>query len=444
MIRARCLLVAWCAALAAMAQQGLPFAGAPMLMQANATKLPSLTGQGFERWFVSGPGIHVGASNSLMNARAIIDLLARSRLSQATVDRVVAGDGAAAFLGAQLTMNALSGGLNLRDASGRTWLALGACIGERQMNAVQLDQRVVDLLYNGNRAYAGRLLQMDPLFVRSLSFGSIGAQAALSFGSRDWRFTTGIGLYRLLPHEGIQLPRSRMGFHTSADGRWVDIASDYRLDVALPDDGQGVLASAGSGTAFDASVGITWRGRLQVHAGVNDIGAVRLQRGAHNYRHTGTTRWEGVDMALSDTYTSPAFAWDSLLSVFDPARSEEAFRMALPSTATGFVQCGLGAPKADKRYAHTVHAQVRAALGEEHFMRHTVAWSIGWTAAPLARLSAGLVCGMPHGDGFAAGVNAAVRMGIVRVGLSSSDAAWILAGRSARSADLAFSVMVGR
>ena len=426
----------------AMAQTVLPSGGDPLLIGGSAMDLPSLQGLGFRRVAITLPVISANADNSYMDAGSLRELVMNERLSQAALDRMVQGDGDVAYLGLDAQVQAIGIGFNFLRADSTPWLSVGLEHHERQLTTLEVDQELTRMLYYGNRQYAGQTVTFDPIALRNITFRSLGGNVAfdLPIKGSDWHLRPAFGLYYLQALEGAQFQGNDISMFTSADGRYVDIIADYRLDVAFPDDIDPVQPNAGKGMALDLAVGGVWKDRLQVHLGVNDIGSIAMKNGVTNYVHTGTSRYDGVDVDLGNESGDPSVTWDTLVNPFDPVETNEAFKMRLPTTLLVYAQYGFHMTKV-KGMAfpkHMVWGNLREALTEDHFSRSRMGGAVGYTYNINDRFNAGTAFTLPGGGNFLVGLHATVRMGPVRLGLSSRDVMWALAPNTSVSADARF------
>jgi hypothetical protein len=383
------------------------------------------------------------AENNILTTRTLQDILVLNALHQSDVDKVVDGLEDVLYLGFDVKLQGLGIGFNFLRDDGTPWLSIGAEHQERALFGMRLDQQTIDLIYYGNKQYAGQNLVLDPLFARSLLYRSIGGNAAFDLrigGTDDLVLRPGIGFYALTGMQGTDLRETRLEMFTHADGRAIDIRSDYDLNIAVPEDGNSILKGIGSGYALDLSAGLVIKKRFQVHVGVNDIGRINFKEGVKNYRHSGSTTYDGVEVQYVDAYSTPNFAWDTLLTIVDPTETEERFTMQLPTNLLLYGQLGLGGAQDDARtlFRHNVALSVRQALGDHYFTRNAFTWSVGYTYLLGDRFSAGITVsdirkGMPG-----IGLHSTVRMGFLRLGLGSSQTIGWIAPNSTMGADIRF------
>ena len=430
----------------AMAQTVLPSGGDPLMIGGSAVDLPSLQGLGFRRFAITLPVISANADNTSMDAGALQELVLNDQLSQAAVDRMVQGDGEVAYLGMDAQVQAIGLAFNFLRADSTPWLSIGLEHHERQLTKLEVDQELFRFLYYGNRPYAGGTVTFDPLAMRNITFRSLGGNAAfdLPIKGSSWHLRPAFGLYYLQALEGAQFQGNDISMFTSADGRYVDITADYRLDVAFPDDIDPVQPNAGNGMALDLAVGGVWKDRLQVHLGVNDIGSIAMENGVTNYVHTGTSRYDGVDVDLGNETGDPSVTWDTLVNPFDPVETNEAFTMRLPTTLLLYAQYGFQMTKVKGMYfpKHMVWGNLREALTEDHYSRSRMGGAVGYTFNLKDHFNTGATLTMPGGGNFLLGLHATVRMGPVRLGLSSRDVMWVFAPNTSVSADARFSLQL--
>jgi hypothetical protein len=328
---------------------------------------------------------------------------------------------------------------NFLRTDSTAWLSIGLEHRERSLTALRIDQQLIEYLYYGNKRYAGSTVNFDPLEMRNFTYRSIGGNAAIDIPleGTDWHIRPAVGLYFLKALEGVQFDGSNVALYTSPDGRYVDVTADYRMDVAVPDEFDPWKPGAGKGFATDIAVAGVWKDRLQVHLGMNDIGSIRMTGGVTNYTHSGTSRYDGVEVDLSAEGGDPEVTWDTLVDPFDAVETNEAFTMRLPTTMLLYAQYGIGMSKVKGMHMprHLVWGNVRNALSDDHFNRSRLGGAVGYTYNLNDRVNAGAAFTMPGGGNFLVGLHATVRMGPVRLGLSSRDLMWLASPNTSLSAD---------
>ncbi len=445
-IRACILAVSVILVMRADAQTVLPTSGDPLLLSGGASDLPSLQGMGFQRFAITLPTISGNADNSSLEAGTLQELLWGSSLSQAAVDRIVQSDGDVAYLNMDAQLQAIGIAFNILRADSTVLLSVGLEHRERQLTALRLDQELIDLVYSGNRQYVGATLTLDPLELRNITYRSLGGNVAfdLVLKDTDWRLRPAIGLYYLKALEAVQFEGDGASMYTSPDGRYVDITADYRMDVAVPEDLDPWKPEAGSGLATDIAVAAVWKDRLQIHLGVNEIGSMKMTGGLRNYTHAGTTRYEGVEVALNEYSGDPEVSWDTLVNPLDPVKTNEAFTMRLPTTLLLYAQYGIGMKdvKGTPFPRHLVWGSLRNALSDDHFNRSRLGGAVGYTYNINDRFNAGTAFTLPGGGNFLIGLHATVRMGPVRLGVSSRDLMWLASPNTSLSADARFTLQL--
>ena len=421
------------------AQTVLPSGGDPLLIGGSASDLPSLQGMGFRLFSITLPTISGNGASNSMDAGGLQQLLWSDQLSQAAVDRFVQGDGNVAYLSMDAQLQAIGIAYNFLRADSTPWLSVGLEHRERALTALRMDQELIQLLYYGNRQYAGRTVNFDPLALRNFSYRSLGGNAAfdLALTGTDWHLRPAVGLYYLAALEGVQFEGGNVAMYTSPDGRYVDITADYRMDVAVPDEFDPWKPGAGKGWATDIAVAGIWKDRLQVHLGVNDIGSLRMTGGVTNYTHSGSSRYDGAEIDLNSAGDDPEVTWDTLVDPFDAVETSEAFTMRLPTTMLLYTQYGMHMTDVKGMHIprHLVWGYLRNALTDDHFNRSRTGGALGYTFNLNDRFNAGTAFTLPGGGNFLVGLHATVRMGPVRLGISSRDLLWVVTPNTSLSAD---------
>lgn len=417
-----------CAGSGAAGQGGVTYFANPWSQSEAAMSLPSLQGRGFNRFSLTIPSVEAWADNSSIPFGPLRDALFKERYSEELLDAAVQNENEQFYLGFGLQVQLLSLGMNIRNKEGRTLLSLGVEHRERTLFSIDLDQELVSLLYEGNAQYAGRNLVLDPLDIRSMTCRELGMNAAMDIplgGTEEHRTTLrpGIGIYRVIGIQGTYMNDATLEFFTHADGRAVDLRSNYDLDSALPEEGGQLLRGTGSGFSIDASASVRFDDHLEVFAGVDDIGSIQFNSGTKNYAASGAYTYRGVQYTFIDQELESTVTIDSLVQLGKPTITEEAWRMPLPTQLVigGTLGSGRTDYAAFPLFRHTWGLCITRDLSRPSFSyaATTVMGSYAFTAAEHITIGATAATNGNRIPRF--GINLTLRGGPVRLGVGSTN-----------------------
>lgn len=182
------------------------------------------------------------------------------------------------------------------------------------------DSSTLGLLLHGNARYAGQSLRDEDVQFRSLTHRSLGIATAFQ---RD-RLSLGVRLEVLQGLRGVFVDDLSYQLLTSAEGDRIEAQSSY--DIRQQDDQHGL------GLALDLGAIYALNDRLQLQAGVSELGFIRwngLQMAnsvAIDYRGTEVDNVFGDHFGEGDFFDS-----DTLRALFIPDTTAARFTAYLPA-----------------------------------------------------------------------------------------------------------------
>jgi Family of unknown function (DUF5723) len=222
------------------------------------------------------------------------------------IDEVIDNLGESNFLQGRFDINTLGLGFHVGD-----WY-LSAGHSMRQQAYFEYPKELAQFLWRGNAPFIGREVQLAPQFAvrgsQELYFGisrklgenlSVGARfkvingyTDLSSSSRDLRLTTSDDIYQL----GV---KANYILNGTADILRYDNLGNARIKL----DTLTHRADWTSNTGYGMDLGINYQlERLQVSAGINDIGQINWRDNVNNIRIQGDFTFNGLNV-LSDFLT---------------------------------------------------------------------------------------------------------------------------------------------
>lgn len=250
---------------------------------------------------------------------------------------------------------------------------LHIAVGARQRNELlfEFDKNLLALFYRGNAQFAGQSVSLPP----RLNFMSwLDYHAGIATQIRPGFLNGGvikpaITVRRLVGIAAFNMPQANIQMYTSPDGRYIDLSSQFQVNVAPGVDSSNISAGfdvsqtrnflrTGNGTGWGVDVGcsVELNKHFLFHAAVIDLGSIVYDDSSSVYTASGRVRYQGLEMSgLSNpTFTNP-LQTDSLIRIFDPQEKAAPFTVRLPSKMIVGAQFQLGQDERNgvKYAAHT-------------------------------------------------------------------------------------------
>lgn len=181
-------------------------------------------------------------------------------------------------------------------------LTLGAGVQDRLEYRLALDARFLELLWRGNRSFGGQTVDLGELMMNlsyQRTYYIAGAYSLMH--DDDLEVRVGGRLQLLQGITSIYAPDNNVSIYTEPNGKYLDIVYDYRVNTALPLDGNGELdfdpfRAAGNGFGIDLGANVRL-GNLHGSIGITDLGGVRYNNNVENYYQSDSIRFEGVEVS---------------------------------------------------------------------------------------------------------------------------------------------------
>jgi len=233
-------------------------------------------------------------------------------------------------------------------------------IAEKALALVSFDKSIVDFLVEGNADYMGKIqdlgnLNMDAFQYREYALG-------YSHQMLKNKLTIGLKAKLLFGKFAFQTEQMHLSVETAADGSYLNLNSDMRINLSAPvnmeydsenyfsgtkSDGTStkeyLLEGDNKGLAFDLGAVYKLTPKITFSGSVIDIGKISFTNKTVNLDHVSTYKWEGVDFSNSidkgsSDYVNPSDLleneFNKLKDSFRPAKSEfssESFDVTIPT-----------------------------------------------------------------------------------------------------------------
>lgn len=417
---------------------------------ANAARhLPTFLGDNFNRFQINvlNPYVMVGSNfASYQDARELLraDQLS-SRLIGNTLNNLKAADN---NIHGSLDLSIVNAAFNLRGRDGSRFLTVGAGVNERVELSSGFNRELLELAAYGNKRFAGQTIDILPRF-KGMAFMEwyLAGSLNLKLPNTGFSIQPAVRLSYLSGQAGISMKKDNyLRMFTQEEGRYLDFNLDYRIDAALGSDSlrlegssfnlndKSLSGGSGSGFGMDLAVRVVPMAGLSINVGLMDIGSIRFRKGVTNMYNTSTYRYEGTDI---DFQGNSSLNLDSVASLAKPNYSNEAFSMTLPTKLVISGSYGIQphSSKSDTWYTHQL--TFLYLQGFSNYLSSTTRplMSIGYTYSLANMLNLGVNAGVGGVYGGSIGALASVKVGALRIGITSNNILSLLAPSSGRGAD---------
>jgi len=185
-------------------------------------------------------------------------------------------------------------------------------VAEKALALVSFDKSIVDFLVEGNADYMGKIqdlgnLNMDAFQYREYALG-------YSHQMLKNKLTIGLKAKLLFGKFAFQTEQMHLSVETAADGSYLNLNSDMRINLSAPvnmeydsenyfsgtkSDGTStkeyLLEGDNKGLAFDLGAVYKLTPKITFSGSVIDIGKISFTNKTVNLDHVSTYKWEGVD-----------------------------------------------------------------------------------------------------------------------------------------------------
>lgn len=223
-------------------------------------------------------------------------------------------------------------------------VVLGA--GHRIVNHIYLDylKTLPQLIWQGNAQFIGETIDFAP-DLNVFSYHEFSLSAGVEVGDG---FSLGGRLKRLIGLGSIEAGQGALRLTTDEDAYALTVDADYQInstgnftfngvlegiDIELSNFETNRLLTNNVGWAFDVGASLV-KERWQLHLSSINLGAsIHWKDDPVNYSLKGVYAYEGLDVAQAILDDSASFVGiaDSLESLYQPARTQQAYETSLPT-----------------------------------------------------------------------------------------------------------------
>lgn len=201
-----------------------------------------------------------------------------------------------------------------------------------------------ELIWRGNAQFIGQTIDLGH-DVHLLSYSELAAGVAVKLGKLQvggrLKYLSGIG--------DVSTQRRGLSLYTDPEFYALTVEADYLVNSAAGIDFESFdnfdfnsgfgsfnasnIFNQNSGLAIDLGVQVEL-GKLHLAAGLIDLGGIRWKDQVTNYTLSGSFTFEGLDLAealIGSDSAGLQNSIDTLLAIFTPTRTEEAYTTTLPA-----------------------------------------------------------------------------------------------------------------
>jgi hypothetical protein len=233
-------------------------------------------------------------------------------------------------------------------------------ISEKELTRFTFDKSLVTFLKDGNAPYMGQNFDLGNLGMDAFSYTEI----ALGYSNEliKNKLTVGVKVKALYGQAAFQTERMNLKVETAADGSYLNLSSDMKINMSAPVkveydtdgyfsgmnsdniDAKNVMLQTGNtGMAFDLGVVYKLTPKIMLSGSIIDIGKIAFNKDVITLNHVSTYKWEGIDFSHSidkanTDYVDPSTLVDKetkkIENSFKPKKSEfgsSSFDMSIPT-----------------------------------------------------------------------------------------------------------------
>ena len=205
-------------------------------------------------------------------------------------------------------------------------------------------KNLISLIKDGNAAFIGETVSLDPLSIKALHYREYAIGAAYDLNEK-WNF--GIKAKLLYGKSAINSERMNINLTTSEDYYYLDAETDFRINSSLPSGkkdtlnpvtfGEYSFSAWNVGMGFDLGATFKLDDQFSFSASVLDLGYIQFDRWIDNYYSTSNIHFEGIDFnqfeGLDDVQREKKIqdVKDSLFDLF--VLEDDAKKFIVPLTA---------------------------------------------------------------------------------------------------------------
>lgn len=218
-------------------------------------------------------------------------------------------------------------GLAKRWKTNKHQLTTSISVIDRMGATLTYPKQLIQLVWQGNKAFAGDTLHLGSLSVNARYLREYGIGIAQNLIERPkLSIRYGLRVKYLHALAGIYMPNNELDFYTNSDGTHIYLK--YQSEAYLH--GHSPLSlwkERGNGWAINLGLSIQWRKRLTLDVAANDIGQLKFNSQAQKFSVDNQFTFSGID---KDQINDIQQLSDSLQQHFSQYQSsKQAFRMPL-------------------------------------------------------------------------------------------------------------------
>jgi hypothetical protein len=241
----------------------------------------------------------------------------------------------------------------------KSFFSLG--ITEKEQTQFAFDKNLVTFLKDGNAPYMGQNFDLGDISMNSYQY----MEVALGYSNEliNNKLTIGLRAKALFGRFAMQTERMRLKVETAADGSYLNLSSDMKINLSAPvtpeyddegyfsgmntdglDDPMNFIFVQGNmGMAFDLGAVYKLTPKITLSGSIVDLGKISFKEDVISLNHVSNYKWEGIDFSKSidesqEDYVDPSDLVDDEMEKiedsFRPKKSEigsDPFDMSIPT-----------------------------------------------------------------------------------------------------------------
>ena len=418
--------------------------------------LPSKLGYGYKRVQLELGSPYVGIANSALSLDAFQHIQKFKKISVSGMDKAVSRLGGNNGFYAGMESQIIQLGLTFKKFSYRTPVYVGVGIRERAEASLFYNSDVLNLLYSGNKQFAGESINLSTK-VNVLQYTDYSVIAAYPFqyklkDSSILHIKPALRFRYLRSGFNVHTQYANNSLYTDANGKYMGLGFDYAIQTAMSIDTPDVTRNlplevslnqlmskpAGHGFALDFGATAFLAENMVFNIGLIDIGKINYKHNILQYSSNKTYRFDGYPAYGYEQSTNPSSSLDSLEAFSTPEKSYETYSVPLPTKLILSFEYKTGHFLFKRMHTFRHNLSVIYVQGFRNYLSSTKKQilDIGYVYSMQNKINAGLHIMLGGHSRFGIGPQITLKLGSFRLGFLSNNMLGVIYPSKARGLDI--------
>lgn len=428
----------------------------------GALSMPSYMGDDIKNAQVYLGGVYAYGSNTALSFDLVNDFLQTDDLGNDgdLLNEILKETGNSELIGAGVITRPIGVFAKVNNNEGSEMVTFALGTETYAMMSMEYNSTLLDLVWNGNKQFAGQRIQTGPLKLNTyVNTEYFIAAAAPVYKSESLTLKPGVRLRFINSVASVYMPKGDLTLDFSdTTGRSIIVEPEYEYNQALAfgedfDNSDDLSVAnlfntgAGFGMGVDLSMTATIQEKLNITAGISDIGSIRYKKNTKSYFRSESYTYEGVEVDIIDLKDNQEIDYDpgDIIESLEPDSSFSPYTMPLATRLIiqGEYQTGRNVSNDSKEAEYFKHRVFFTYV--QGFKNHVNSTtrpfvSAGYSYNLANILNVGASASLGGFNKFAFGPFFSVRAGFFRLGFGSNNLLPLLSPTMGTGADFNFSM----